>query len=210
MNHSPARASARRRLRRRLRQVRRSLSPLQQRLAAHALARRLRRLPGWDHLRQIGCYCPAGGEIDVLNALHLARRDLGHLALPRTAGGQLHFADALAPRCRSRLGVRVPVPGARPVPARRLDAVIAPGLGFAEDGWRLGQGGGFYDRHLSRYPRGLRIGIAHESQMLQAEAGDLRCGHDVDMDWIATPRRLIRCRSRRHLPRLNRKYRRSN
>ena len=50
------------------------------------------------------------------------------------------------------------------------DVILAPMLAFDVDGWRLGYGGGFYDRTIAGL-RGLRhritlIGIAYEGQKL--------------------------------------------
>lgn len=39
-------------------------------------------------------------------------------------------------------------------------AVLAPCLGYTRTGWRLGYGGGFFDRYLERYPATLTIGVA--------------------------------------------------
>lgn len=60
----------------------------------------------------------------------------------------------------------IPEPDPAQVPDEPLprDAVlVVPGLGFAADGFRLGQGAGFYDRTLPAFP-GLSIGVGFACQ----------------------------------------------
>lgn len=70
-------------------------------------------------------------------------------------------------------------------PARRVavdpetvDLVVAPGLAFDRSGNRLGYGGGYYDRYLSRMgSRATRVGVAFSIQLVDlipAEPGDER------------------------------------
>jgi 5,10-methenyltetrahydrofolate synthetase len=64
-------------------------------------------------------------------------------------------------------------------------ALLVPCLGFNRQGYRLGYGGGFYDRTLARAPRPRTVGVAYAC--LQVEfAGD---GHDVALDDIITEHR---------------------
>ena len=43
--------------------------------------------------------------------------------------------------------------------------VICPGLGFTKCGERIGYGGGFYDRFISKNPELYRIGVCFEAQI---------------------------------------------
>ncbi|MEQ1750417.1 MAG: 5-formyltetrahydrofolate cyclo-ligase [Prosthecobacter sp.] len=88
---------------------------------------------------------------------------------------------------RGPLGVWEPV-GSEVLPLAALDVILVPGLAFAQsNGVRLGRGGGFYDRLLSRPEviRARRIGIAFQMQLLP----DIPCEeHDVRVNDIVTER----------------------
>jgi 5-formyltetrahydrofolate cyclo-ligase len=73
------------------------------------------------------------------------------------------------------------------------DILIVPLLAFDRRGWRLGYGGGFYDRTL----KGLRarravvaIGLAHDQQEVDAVP---HLDYDQRLDWVLTPSGPIRC-----------------
>lgn len=125
----------------------------------------------------ISAYWPLGDEIDprpLLQALH--RR--GHrLALPviRAAGQPLDFrawqpGDPLRP---AGFGTSEPLPDA---PSVEPAVLLVPLLAFDAAGFRLGYGGGFYDRSLAllRAPRDasggdiLAVGLAFAAQQVAA------------------------------------------
>jgi 5-formyltetrahydrofolate cyclo-ligase len=73
------------------------------------------------------------------------------------------------------------------------DILIVPLLAFDRGGWRLGYGGGFYDRTL----KGLRarkavvaVGLAHDEQEVDAVP---HLDYDQRLDWVLTPSGPIRC-----------------
>jgi 5-formyltetrahydrofolate cyclo-ligase len=75
------------------------------------------------------------------------------------------------------------------------DILLVPLLAFDAEGWRLGYGGGFYDRTL----RGLRarkplvaVGIAFDEQRVDAVP---HLDYDERLDWVLTPSGAIRCRT---------------
>lgn len=68
--------------------------------------------------------------------------------------------------------------------------VIVPGLAFDKRGYRVGYGGGFYDRYLKRL-RGIFIGICYDFQYIN----DINIKtdiYDVSCDYIITDKRIIR------------------
>jgi 5-formyltetrahydrofolate cyclo-ligase len=75
-----------------------------------------------------------------------------------------------------------------PIPERREivlpDAVLAPLVGFDRDCYRLGYGGGYFDRTLAALsPRPLAIGVGFEFALLDTIHPQ---PHDVPMDLIVT------------------------
>ncbi len=70
------------------------------------------------------------------------------------------------------------------VEPRDLDLVMVPGVGFARDGARLGNGQGYYDRLLNEVrPDARLIALAYACQMFP----ELPVGpHDVFMDKVIT------------------------
>jgi 5-formyltetrahydrofolate cyclo-ligase len=73
------------------------------------------------------------------------------------------------------------------------DILIVPLLAFDRRGWRLGYGGGFYDRTL----KGLRarkttvaVGLAHDEQEVDAVP---HLDYDQRLDWVLTPSGPIKC-----------------
>jgi 5-formyltetrahydrofolate cyclo-ligase len=72
------------------------------------------------------------------------------------------------------------------------DVVLAPLLAFDRAGYRLGYGGGFYDRTLEKLRRGrpvLAVGLAYASQELPAVP---REPTDQRLDWLVTERAAVR------------------
>lgn len=63
-------------------------------------------------------------------------------------------------------GIREPSGGSA---AREKGVMILPGVAFDRENHRLGYGGGFYDRYLSRYPAGYfyKIALLYPFQLLE-------------------------------------------
>ena len=76
--------------------------------------------------------------------------------------------------------IPVPADGIQVVP----DIVIAPVVGFDPEGYRLGYGGGYYDRTLAAWSRKPRVIGVGDSGAAIATIYPLL--HDIPMDAIVT------------------------
>jgi 5-formyltetrahydrofolate cyclo-ligase len=135
----------------------------------------------------VSAYWPMQDEIDprpLMTALH----GRGHpICLPVTQGrGRPLAFRAWAPDDRlqsAAFGTQVPAPGQ---PERQPRVLLVPLLAFDRSGYRLGYGGGFYDRTLAGL-RGagetLAVGLAYGGQELPEVPHD---GNDQKLDWIVT------------------------
>lgn len=133
-------------------------------------------------------YRAMGSECDP-EPLEAALRERGHtIALPVMIklGAPLIFrawtpGDPLVAR---KWGIMEPTDRAQEV---EPDVLLTPLLAFDRAGWRLGYGGGFYDRTLSRL-RAVKpivvIGIAFDTQEVDAVP---HCAYDERLDWMMTP-----------------------
>jgi 5-formyltetrahydrofolate cyclo-ligase len=86
----------------------------------------------------------------------------------------------------------IPVPTER-APLVEPDVLLVPLLAFDRKGYRLGYGGGFYDRTIA----GLRarktivaIGVAYAGQEVDSVTRD---AHDQPLDFVMTEREVIKC-----------------
>ena len=189
-------------LRRRLRDEREALSDDEIRVASAAVCAQIAALPAFTRAHAVALYAATRGEIDPAELrAPLSVRQLPAY-YPCSAAGttpRLHFRalTAGAAFVAARFGILEPPPHATEIPAAALDVVLVPGVAFARDGARLGFGRGYYDSTLRDAPRALRIGLAHEFQVVDRIPP--RDG-DEPVDLIVTPRARIVTRARMHAP----------
>jgi 5,10-methenyltetrahydrofolate synthetase len=144
--------------------------------------------PAWKVLAI--CW-PIRNEYD---ARHYARtlRERGALtALPVVVAPKtpLVFREWHAGIALAEGALGIPYPAA----SRELapDAVLLPMNGWDEQGYRLGYGGGFFDRTLAGLAtRPLVIGIAYEMARIPTVHPQ---DWDIPMDFVVTERRVIAC-----------------
>ena len=70
-----------------------------------------------------------------------------------------------------------------------IDVVIVPALRIDQDGYRLGQGGGYYDRALPSMS-GWKIALVHSGEVTSEVLP--RESHDIPVDAAATPDLIVR------------------
>jgi 5-formyltetrahydrofolate cyclo-ligase len=130
-----------------------------------------RRVADWLHqagVHAVGFYFPIRREPDLraVIAAWLASDSRRVAALPVIDGKVLafHAWTADAPMRSGNFGIPVPAQGRAVQP----ECLLVPCLGFDEQRFRLGYGGGYYDRTLAALiPFPLVVGIAFEAARLQ-------------------------------------------
>lgn len=131
----------------------------------------------------LGVYWPLAGEPDLRPAYAEMAQQGVRLALPVVLArdAALGFAEWIPGEATvfDQLGVAVPA-DLRLV--ERPPALLVPCLGFNAQGYRMGYGGGFYDRTLEAMPRPATLGVAYACQLVEFE-GDV---HDVPLDRVIT------------------------
>lgn len=87
-------------------------------------------------------------------------------------------------------GIREPKKDICPeVKLKNIDVVIVPAVAYDEDGYRLGYGGGFYDRFLEKLRKdAITIGIAFDLQIFNSIPKE---PHDAQLDYIITETKTI-------------------
>ncbi|MDU0968975.1 MAG: 5-formyltetrahydrofolate cyclo-ligase [Actinomycetaceae bacterium] len=69
-----------------------------------------------------------------------------------------------------------------------IDLCLIPALALDRRGYRLGQGGGWYDRALPRLPRALRVGVTWDEDVVVDVPHE---PHDLPVDLVVTPTRFF-------------------
>lgn len=195
----PATVDAKSALRRQIRHARKSLSVAERRRAEREVSRHARSLlrPG----KRIGAYIATGSELDIMPLIERALAHRCEVALPvLPLRGRKMLFSILSDRGSWYLNrYRIPEFAGSHRRARELDILLVPLLGVDVHGYRLGQGGGFYDTTLDyvrlykKWRRPLLVGVAFDCQRV-AEVP--REAWDVRLDYLLTESGLHRFGSR--------------
>jgi len=184
-------------LRGRLRAARQAISDAHREPLARAMAGRVLALGPVRIARTVLLFSSFGSEISTA-PLAAGLADLGkRLLLPFLDGASIGAAE-FDPGFEGGLvdstyGPREPA-SRTPVDPLDIDAAIVPGLAFDRQGYRLGYGGGYYDRYLRGLrAEALRIGVGFSVQVVDAVPhgpGDER------VDVVVTDQETIPCSPR--------------
>jgi 5,10-methenyltetrahydrofolate synthetase len=180
-------AYSRAQLRKELIANRRAISALKKNEWDSAIAQNVLRLLKETPCKVVGVFWSIQAEPDLILAYHVLHQMGYQLALPvvQASHAPLRF-QAWRPGDEmdtDRYGIPTPKPNQAHL---QTDCLLIPCVGFNEANFRLGYGGGFYDRTLAQEntlgKKPLAIGISYSLGKTQFDAGP----HDVAMDHIIT------------------------
>ncbi|NQW73846.1 MAG: 5-formyltetrahydrofolate cyclo-ligase [Actinobacteria bacterium] len=182
-------------LRAQIRTERRLRTPADRQAAGIAIASNARGLPLPGHLSgvTIACYLSLETEPGTGPLIEDLLTRGASVLVPRVAGQHLDWLLLAADQPVSRGPFGILEPAGTPVgrgsaPLAACTALFLPGLAIDNRGYRLGQGGGFYDRTLADvavHDRGgpLRVAIVFEGEILPRVPTD---DHDCRVDLALT------------------------
>jgi 5-formyltetrahydrofolate cyclo-ligase len=167
-----------------------ALSLADRRGHAHLVTQRLLAAVDLRAYPTLGFYWPIRGELDLRDVASRHVEAGGTAALPVVVmkDAPVELWQWQAGAAMQRGFWNIPVPAERRI--GRPDVLLIPLAGYDAAGYRLGYGGGYYDRTLAALtPRPLCIGVGYDD----AEVATIHPQpHDIPMDVIATERRVLR------------------
>lgn len=156
---------------------------------SHEVAQCVLMLPEYSQAKVIMVYLPIRNEIDTQAIIRTAWQQGKKVVVPicQTSDKSLVLSELWSMEELSPGTMQIPEPKdmlVRPVSPDVVDLVLLPGVAFDVAGRRLGYGGGYFDRFLTRLrPDSLKIALAYEFQVLQFLPAE---EHDMPVDIIVT------------------------
>jgi 5-formyltetrahydrofolate cyclo-ligase len=154
-------------------------------------------MPVWSEARTIVGYASIDDEVDLEALLRLAVREGKRILLPRIEKGSrdmrfLLVEDYPASLERHAFGFLQPPVDAKDVLPDTTTMILVPGRVFDREGYRVGRGGGFYDRYLSTVAEGaVTIGVGYAGQLVRSVP---RRPWDVPVQLVVTDSETCFCR----------------
>ncbi|HMB01269.1 MAG TPA: 5-formyltetrahydrofolate cyclo-ligase [Spirochaetota bacterium] len=169
---------------------RRDALPLpEHRFLSRAICKKLTQLPVIDKAASILAYYPHKTEVNLLPFLQ-NKIKTKIICFPKIINNHSMTIHAVRNLKKSFTpGFKgIPEPVSRTKYQGQPDIALVPGLGFNKNLFRLGYGGGFYDRFLPACKKTIKIGCFFNLQQCEELTAE---NHDIPLDIIITENRII-------------------
>lgn len=148
----------------------------------------------WKEAGMIGITISRGKEVHTRGILEKGWQDGKRMVVPK--------CDPVSRKMTFRIltsfdqlesiyyGLQEPIETATDaVLANDIDLLIVPGLAYSKEGYRIGFGGGYYDRFLCTY-KGKTASLAFEVQLVDQLPIET---HDIPVNMIITNKQVVLC-----------------
>lgn len=174
------------------------LSPSDHERLSAAIHRKVLASDEFKHAKTIGITLSRFPEVDTHRLIESAWQAGKRIAIPKcistTRQMDFRLIESFVQTETVYMNLREPrVELTEAVTPQEIDLQIVPGVVYSLDGYRIGFGGGYYDRYLENYPNEA-ISLAFE---LQLHHTINRESHDLSVSAIYTEDRKIDCRKAR-------------
>ena len=146
-------------------------------------------LPEFQKCDDIFLYCTIKSEVQTRALINICH-DMGkRVYLPRTYPDEIRFFEYKKTDCLIKSAHGIPEPFENHPADLPTGFMLMPGACFDDEGYRIGYGGGYYDRYLSSHPMIVTAVLAYEMQKSGKFAHD-EC--DIPVDMVITEENIYR------------------
>jgi len=146
-------------------QKRRILTPEQIEDASAKAVARIEMMQHFQDAKVVMIYFPVHKEIDVRPLVRKYEKEKTFLFPALTHHKhkmEVRIYEHHTPFVKGRFGI--PEPNT-PAYTGKIDLIITPGMCFDKNHWRVGRGGGYYDRFLRHYKYVYKVGVCYDFQL---------------------------------------------
>lgn len=154
------------------------------------IAKKLESLPELRDAGTVFCFVSTVFEADTHGLIQKLLDAGKRVAVPRCKGDgvmEAYVIHSLSELCRGHYGIQEPSDAAELILPEQIELALIPALACGQDGSRLGQGGGYYDRYLMR-AGAVRAALCRDACLFPSIPVS---PHDCKMDLIVTETRLF-------------------
>ena len=169
-------------------QQRRMLSPEQVAEQSALIIARIEQLPAFQKAQTVLLYYPIHNEVDLRPLLAKYEGQKTFL-LPVTHRHSMEVRPYAGEEQMKRGHFGVPEPQTATYKGA-IDLILVPGVAFDKRCHRIGRGGGYYDKFLSKHLLAKKVGVCYDFQLRKHDIPHTL--HDHQMDIVITPQVTIR------------------
>lgn len=169
-----------------------ALTEAARRESDEALFARFLALPEVEKAQTLLLYCGMGAEPDTARLIPALFARGKTVTLPKCLPRREMEGRRVSPHTqlvRHPYGMWEPGADCPAVPKGEIDLILTPGLAFDKNGYRLGQGGGYYDRYLADFS-GVSVALCRDAFLLDTVPAQ---AHDRPVDMVLTEAVSISC-----------------
>lgn len=175
-------------IREEVRRKRKTLNMEEWKMKSHQVCEKIWNLRAYQRADVVYAYMAKQGEVLLDELIQDAWQQGKQVAIPRVMGTEMEFyeLDHMDDVIVSSMGIREPA--SSHVVHGKNSILLMPAIALDLQMHRVGQGGGYYDRYLERYPMPVKVGVAFDFQIYSRVPSE---PFDVLVDTIVTETRVL-------------------
>ena len=147
---------------------------------------KLRELEIYKKAKSVFVFISYKSEVDTREIIENILEDGKKLLVPLVKGKEMIAVEVkgIGDLEENKMGILEPKDGEE---VKDVDLTITPGLAFDKDGYRLGYGGGFYDKFFAKVDT-IRLGIGYSDQFVESIVHE---EYDKPLEYLLTDEGLV-------------------